>query len=189
MNLSRARPPAGRLLLLAALTAVIATAAWVAHSLSGTPLVGYDDANIFFVYARNLVEGNGFVYNPGGERVEGFTSLLWLLICSAARAITPQFEGLLFTFSIACVSVAVWWLHGFISDVLAGFAVGDRARATMFALALVLGVALAPGFIVWNVVSLMDAGLWSAVFIITTVIVLRPAIDRTRDQTQRALPV
>jgi hypothetical protein len=71
MKLSLARPPAGRPLTLAVLTAVIATSAWLAHSLSGTPLVGYDDANIFFVYARNLVDGHGFVYNPGGEPVEG----------------------------------------------------------------------------------------------------------------------
>jgi hypothetical protein len=189
MTLSFARPPAGRLRWLAALTAVTAAAAWLAHSLSGTPLVGYDDANIFFVYARNLVDGYGFVYNPGGERVEGFTSLLWVLICSAARAITPQFEVLLVTINVAVVSVALWGLHGFVTDLLVRFAVGDRVRAAALAAALTIGVALTPGFIVWNVVSLMDSGLWSAVFIITTVVVLRPAIDAGRDGTRRALPV
>ena len=40
------------------------------------PLVGMDDANIGFRYARNLAEGQGFVFNPGGERIEGVTSLL-----------------------------------------------------------------------------------------------------------------
>jgi arabinofuranosyltransferase len=37
-----------------------------------------DDAFISYRYARNLVEGQGLVYNPG-ERVEGYTNLLWTL--------------------------------------------------------------------------------------------------------------
>jgi len=37
-----------------------------------------DDAYISFRYARNLVEGQGLVFNPG-ERVEGFTNLAWTL--------------------------------------------------------------------------------------------------------------
>jgi arabinofuranosyltransferase len=41
-----------------------------------------DDAFISFRYARNLVEGHGLVFNPG-ERVEGYTNLLWVLILAA----------------------------------------------------------------------------------------------------------
>lgn len=37
-----------------------------------------DDAFIVFRYARNLAEGLGLVFNAG-ERVEGFTDLLWVL--------------------------------------------------------------------------------------------------------------
>lgn len=37
-----------------------------------------DDAFISFRYARNLVEGLGLVFNEG-ERVEGYTNLLWTL--------------------------------------------------------------------------------------------------------------
>ncbi len=37
-----------------------------------------DDAFITFRYARNLVLGNGLVFNPG-ERVEGYTNFLWTL--------------------------------------------------------------------------------------------------------------
>lgn len=39
----------------------------------------FDDAYISFRYARNLVEGHGLVYNIG-QRVEGFTNLLWVLL-------------------------------------------------------------------------------------------------------------
>jgi arabinofuranosyltransferase len=40
-----------------------------------------DDAFISFRYARNLVLGHGLVYNPG-ERVEGYTNLLWTLFAA-----------------------------------------------------------------------------------------------------------
>ena len=37
-----------------------------------------DDAFISFRYARNLVRGNGLVFNVG-EAVEGYTNFLWTL--------------------------------------------------------------------------------------------------------------
>lgn len=40
-----------------------------------------DDAYVSFRYARNLVEGNGLVYNPG-ERVEGYTNFLWTMLAT-----------------------------------------------------------------------------------------------------------
>ena len=39
----------------------------------------FDDAMISMRYARNLVNGDGLVFNPGGERVEGFTNPLWVV--------------------------------------------------------------------------------------------------------------
>lgn len=41
-----------------------------------------DDAFIFFRYAENLAFGRGLVFNPG-ERVEGYTSLLWVVLMAA----------------------------------------------------------------------------------------------------------
>ncbi len=38
-----------------------------------------DDAYISFRYLDNLVAGHGLVYNPG-ERVEGFSNFLWILV-------------------------------------------------------------------------------------------------------------
>ena len=40
-----------------------------------------DDAYISFRYAANLAAGHGLVFNPG-ERVEGYTNLLWTLLVS-----------------------------------------------------------------------------------------------------------
>ncbi|MCX5752617.1 MAG: hypothetical protein NTW97_03090, partial [Candidatus Krumholzibacteria bacterium] len=38
-----------------------------------------DDTFITLRYARNVLRGEGFVFNPG-ERVEGYSNFLWLLI-------------------------------------------------------------------------------------------------------------
>jgi len=37
----------------------------------------FDDGMVSMRYARNLAHGYGLVWNPGGERVEGFTNPLW----------------------------------------------------------------------------------------------------------------
>ena len=44
-----------------------------------------DDAYISFRYARNLVDGNGLVFNPG-ERVEGYTNFLWTVLAAVPIA-------------------------------------------------------------------------------------------------------
>jgi hypothetical protein len=67
-----ARVPRLRMLALAAL---LAFALWYAWRL----LWFADDAFISLHYARNWIEGNGLVYNPG-ERVEGYTNFLWLAL-------------------------------------------------------------------------------------------------------------
>jgi len=45
-----------------------------------------DDAYISFRYARNLIDGNGLVFNPG-ERVEGYTNFLWTLLMAGGLAL------------------------------------------------------------------------------------------------------
>ncbi len=45
-----------------------------------------DDAFITMRYVKNFVEGNGLVYNIG-ERVEGYTHFLWLLLLAASKAV------------------------------------------------------------------------------------------------------
>ena len=59
-------------LMTALAVAFFLTEAWPLRS----PL---DDAFISFRYAHNLAAGHGLVYNVG-ERVEGFTNLLWTLL-------------------------------------------------------------------------------------------------------------
>lgn len=42
-----------------------------------------EDAGITFAYAQNLINGEGFVTYPGGERVEGFSNPLWTFLIAA----------------------------------------------------------------------------------------------------------
>lgn len=51
-----------------------------------------DDSYISYRYALNLVEGQGLVYNPG-ERVEGYTNFLWVLVLAAGMAVGLPAEG------------------------------------------------------------------------------------------------
>ena len=43
----------------------------------------FDDSMISMRYAKNLAHGDGIVWNPGGQRVEGYTNPLWMLYMAA----------------------------------------------------------------------------------------------------------
>ena len=66
-----------------------------------------DDAFISFRYARNLAHGFGLVFNPGLERVEGYTNFLWVVLLAGLNrlGVAPEAAagplGVLFT-------VALW---------------------------------------------------------------------------------
>src|SRR3990172_13263565 len=50
-----------------------------------------DDAYITFRYSKNLASGNGPVYNVG-EKVEGYTNFLWMLILALGLFISPSID-------------------------------------------------------------------------------------------------
>lgn len=64
-----------RFALILAATAALAYVSWLKYD----AILGVDDAQIAFAYAAHQADGEGFVYNRGGERVEGFTAMLWVL--------------------------------------------------------------------------------------------------------------
>lgn len=43
----------------------------------------FDDAMISMQFAKNFAHGDGLVWNAGGERVEGYSNPLWVLLMSA----------------------------------------------------------------------------------------------------------
>ena len=127
------------------------------------PQTGIDDADIFLVYARNLAEGHGFVYNIGGEVVEGFTSLLWTLICAAGFTVFQSLEVPLLVLNMVLgVAVVVMCLK----------------RSEYPRLFLVL-LAAAPAWFAWCQLTLMESGLWC--------LLITAAILATVDQRPKLL--
>jgi arabinofuranosyltransferase len=66
-----------------------------------------DDAFIAFRYARNLSHGHGLVFNPGLERVEGYTSFLWIVVLSAMDRLGLPPESAADVLSLAA-TVTLW---------------------------------------------------------------------------------
>ncbi|MBN8569150.1 MAG: hypothetical protein J0M18_05935 [Ignavibacteria bacterium] len=52
-----------------------------------------DDSYISFRFVKNFVQGYGLVFNPG-EKVEGYTNLLWVLILSIFYAMKMNIESI-----------------------------------------------------------------------------------------------
>lgn len=72
-----------------------------------TVVLPQDDAYITLNYARTLASGGGIRWHPGADRVEGFSSFLWVIIASAFYSLTSNplphliwFCGLLHVMSI-----------------------------------------------------------------------------------------
>ena len=143
---------------------VLSIGTWAVYLLFDKPELGIDDARIFFVYGENIVEGNGIVFNSGGERVEGFTSPLWLFLVVAAHALfnRPDIYLLIFSLLILSAAISVLW-YSEISRKLISW------QSAMF----LLWIVGAPTYIVWMSLPLMDATIWSAILIIAAVITIR----------------
>jgi hypothetical protein len=124
----------------------------------GLPSTGIDDADIFLVYARNLAQGHGFAYNIG-ERVEGFTSMLWVLICSGLFRLFHAFEAPLVLMNLLFGTIAL---------------TACLRRLKTFSLFLLL-IAAAPAWFAWSHLTLMETGLWG---MLLTLLVLAVAERR-----------
>ena len=103
-----------------------------------------DDAFIAFRYVRNFVEGHGLVFNPG-ERVEGYSSFLWVLELAAIWKIfglPPEdvAQWLSVGYTAGVIALLLWWVR---SDAT----LRNRGLAGWMALGLVCGSAT---FAVWT---------------------------------------
>ncbi len=65
-----------------------------------------DDAFISFRYAKNVVEGKGWVYNAG-ERVEGYTNFLWTALMASGMELHIDPVAFSTTLGIACYGLVL----------------------------------------------------------------------------------
>lgn len=101
------------------LALALAFIALFAHALSYRFLT--DDAFISFRYAQNFAHGHGLVFNPGGERVEGYSNFLWVLILAAFERVGVAPESAANPLSLLATA-GLWW-------VVVRFAVKQRPAA------------------------------------------------------------
>lgn len=111
-----------------------------------------EDAAISFSYARNLVEGEGLVPYPGGERVEGYSNPLWTFLLAAFHlvGIDPWVSSKLMGFAFGALTLPVAW------------AIARRARPDADDDVAVLPpflLAASTQFVLWN-----DSGLENSLF-------------------------
>lgn len=163
-----------RLSFLDIVLALVVTAAGAALSygvMGGVPLIGIDDAAITRSYAENIAAGHGYVYNIGGERVEGATSMLWTLVLTAAYMAGPAPEPLIVAI---CFAITFWAVTVTLSltRALAALIGAAQRGAVLVASALLLAL---PGYFLWSIWTMMETALWSALLIWLVLALVRRA--------------
>ncbi len=113
-----------------------------------------DDAFTTFRYVKNFIEGNGLVFNTG-EKVEGYTNFLWVMILSALGKLGVdyiRFAQYLSVFFGASVLITLYFLT---------FIVIPKKSNYKYLIALIPPLLLAynGGFIYWSV-SAMETSLF-----------------------------
>jgi arabinofuranosyltransferase len=147
---------------------------WRVHG----PSIGIDDANITQAYAQHLAQGLGYVYNAGGERVEGSTSLLWTVINTGFFLVSGAPE---FGLTILCLLLTALCLAEALS--LASL-LGERAGipGPVTVVGFSAAMLCQPAFFTWSVWTLMDLTLWTWLFtvIVSSSVLLFAAPAGTR---------
>jgi arabinofuranosyltransferase len=87
-----------------------------------------DDSFIFYRYAANWASGHGPVFNVG-EYVEGYSSVLWLLMLTvgAVLGVRPEVGGP--ALGLACALAVVWLIHDAAALLVPGSRIAGPAAA------------------------------------------------------------
>lgn len=152
-------------------TALGAVLAWFLSG--GLPLIGIDDAAITRSYSENLARGAGYVYNVGGERVEGSTTLVWVLTIAGLYLITPTPEMLIVALCALLALGAVFCairMTRLLTEELAGNPGRDGHIATAVLAVILLA---SPGYFLWTVWTMMEVAIWSALVLWLTYTLVR----------------
>jgi arabinofuranosyltransferase len=136
-----------------------------------------DDAFISFRYARNLAEGHGLVFNPGFERVEGYSNFLWVLILAGAAILGVRPEDAANPLSVACGLALVWRVVEYCRRRL------PAGAATHWVLVPAALLALNRSFAVW-----CTSGLETKLFELLVVWGVLSAIEQVEDGARNRVP-
>src|SRR4051812_25672759 len=129
------------------------------------PGVFVDDAYIFYRYATNAASGYGLVYNIG-ERVEGYSSVLWTLMLTAGARLSWDLEVLAPWLGLL-LGLATLVLVAHLSRVL-------MPRHPVLHVTVPVACALSSGFSYYAVAG-MDTLLFTAVLLAAVAAIVSPA--------------
>jgi len=151
------------------------------YRLHGSPQRGVDDANIFFTYSENVASGNGITYGHNADRVEGVTSMLWMLICATIFSFGLH-ESAVLVVSVLIVLLTQCSILNAIHRCTA-----DRQKAWPYQCIYGVLVLSSPAYISWMTITLMDTCLWGLIVASMTYVVLFPPVS-SRAQIVAAIP-
>ena len=122
---------------------ILISVAIVARALPGPRTI--DDSYITYRYARNILAGEGFVYNPG-ERVLGTTTPLYTLTIAGLAALTggtkapfPVLALILNTLADALTCLLLWQIGKRLESEWAGFVTGLVWAVAPFSVTFAIG--------------------------------------------------
>jgi arabinofuranosyltransferase len=124
------------------------------------PKIGIDDANITQTYAKNIANGFGYVYNEGGERVEGSTSLLWTIFNVLSFNLSNSPELIVTVFCFFLTALIVNELLLFLKHCSQIFRFSYNTSTFILGFLLIAN----PSFFSWSTWALMDTTLWILCF-------------------------
>lgn len=152
--------------------------------------IGVDDANILFVYSKHLAAGEGLVYNIGSERVEGYSSTLWMLVGAIGFLFTAFPYPLFLSLNVLIIGGALGYALHFVEEALPQPHASSRRTVTFAGFLFLAWVVANPSFYLWTITSMMETGLWAGLLITASVLVLKAAHARKLDaQTAQFLSV
>jgi len=131
----------------------------------------FDDGMVSMRYAKNFAHGFGLVWNAGGDRVEGYTNLLWVLYMAAAHRLPIAASKIAVV--IQATNAGFLAINLYVVSRIA-LAISDRSRAVQCA-GVVLTALYLPinnwslqGMEVGALVLLTTAASWLAIRTLTT---------------------
>lgn len=141
----------------------------------GKTFIGIDDANIYFIYMKNIANGYGFVYQKNGENVEGFTSLLWTLIGSLLFFFTERIHIPLLILNVFILFYLIGQYRYLLDKI------SKNSNLYLFSFTLIL--ILTPGFLSWNIFSLLETCLWTGLINLIAIDILKTIYLEKKDCT------
>jgi arabinofuranosyltransferase len=138
--------------------AALCIGALVAHALACLPYFP-DDSYISLRYAKRLANGSGLTWTDG-ERVEGYSNLLWVLLISAVGFFAKGFVVTARVVGVVCAAAsiaAVFWAHRVtrparaLPGIFAGLAIASSGAVATYAIA-GLEQPLLAGLLAWALV-------------------------------------